>query len=211
MIKAISLLVPHIINSSPTHSLSNRWKPLSSFPWTSVITFWPRSTTCWGPESTWRRPRGKDWRRWAKTSNTWQGRATSGCSPAAPHSSAVKLLINAGARKRKKTLERRGIFWCIFPRMGRSMCTRSSTAQRRAASVMLNRILTVKQTHAAAKHIKTAFRGKKEIQLDWRGELWPRPIQHIKVTVSAAPTFFKSQHGMRIDPSHSFPVLIGWI
>lgn len=50
--------------------------------------------------------------------------------------------------------------------MGRSMCTRSSTAQRRAASVMLNRILMVKQTHAAAKHIKTAFRGKKEILLD---------------------------------------------
>lgn len=50
--------------------------------------------------------------------------------------------------------------------MGQSMCTRSSTAQRCAASVMLNRILMVKQTHAAAKHIKPLLGGKKEIQLD---------------------------------------------
>lgn len=101
MIKAISPPVQNIINSSPAHSLSDRCKPLSSFPWTSVITSWPRSTTCWGPESTWRRPPGEDWRRWANTSNTWQRRATSCCSPAAPHSSAVQLLINAGGQKKK--------------------------------------------------------------------------------------------------------------
>lgn len=74
MFKADSPLVQYIIDSSLAHIpfkyhniLSDRWKPLSSFPWTSVITSWLRSATCWGPESTWRRPLGENWRRWANT------------------------------------------------------------------------------------------------------------------------------------------------
>lgn len=47
--------------------------------------------------------------------------------------------------------------------MGQSMLTRSSIAQRRATSVMLNKILMVRQIHMIAKHIKTAFKeGKKK-------------------------------------------------
>lgn len=58
--------------------------------------------------------------------------------------------------------------------MGQSMLMRSSTAQRRATSVMLNKILMVRQIHMTAKHIKTAFRVKKKDSVDNRscGYAW---------------------------------------
>lgn len=89
--KLDSLLVQYLtLTVDPSHLkrptiLSDRCKPLSSFPWTSVITSWPRSTTCWGPEFTWKRPRGESWRRWVNT----------GFCCTLPHWVAVRVPVKA--------------------------------------------------------------------------------------------------------------------
>lgn len=89
---------------------------------------------------------------------------------------AVKLLMKAD--RQEKPLHRHAVFLSVLSfichRMGQSMLTRSSTAQRRATSVMLNKILMVRQIHMTAKHIKTAFRDEKKDSVDDRscGYAW---------------------------------------